>query len=83
MTETTEVSPASLPEIIDRVLEAAEAETTDIRTILASFGRASFTPVLLLPAIAVATPLSGIPFFSSLMGVLIVLVAAQMLARRR
>ncbi|GAB5446933.1 exopolysaccharide biosynthesis protein [Gymnodinialimonas sp.] len=83
MTDEPQASPASLPEIIDRVLEAAEAETTDIRTILQSFGRASFTPVLLLPAIAVATPLSGIPFFSSLMGILIVLVSAQMLARRR
>ncbi|MBF9044508.1 exopolysaccharide biosynthesis protein [Rhodobacterales bacterium HKCCE4037] len=75
-------SPASLPEIIDRVLDAAEDETTDIRTILKSFGRASFTPVLLLPAIAVATPLSGIPFFSSLMGIFIAIVSAQMLARR-
>ncbi len=82
-TSTTEAPPASLPEIIDRVLEAAEAETTDIRTILQSFGRASFTPVLLLPAIAVATPLSGIPLFSSLMGIFIAIVSAQMLARRR
>ncbi|MEX3017044.1 exopolysaccharide biosynthesis protein [Gymnodinialimonas hymeniacidonis] len=87
MEETTtsdaEAPPASLPEIIDRVLQAAEAETTDIRAILHSFGRASFTPVLLLPAIAVATPLSGIPLFSSLMGIFIAIVSAQMLARRR
>lgn len=76
-------APASLPAIVDRVLDAAEAEVTDIRTILRSFGRASFTPVLLLPAIAVATPLSGIPLFSSLMGVFIAIVSAQMLARRR
>ncbi len=87
MEETTssdaEAPPASLPEIIDRVLQAAVAETTDIRAILQSFGRASFTPVLLLPAIAVATPLSGIPLFSSLMGIFIAIVSAQMLARRR
>ncbi len=83
MTDKMQVPPASLPEIIDRVLAAAQAETTDIRTILQSFGRASFTPALLLPAMAVATPLSGIPLFSSLMGILIALVAAQMLARRR
>ncbi|WP_224816892.1 exopolysaccharide biosynthesis protein [Hasllibacter sp. MH4015] len=78
-----ETPPASLPEIIDRVLDAARDEVTDIRTILQSFGRASFTPVLLLPAIAVATPLSGIPLFSSVMGIFIALVSAQMLARRR
>ena len=80
---TTDPPPATLPEIIDRVLIAAEEEETDIRAILQSFGRASFTPVLLLPAIAVATPLSGIPLFSSLMGIFIALVAGQMLARRR
>jgi hypothetical protein len=86
MEETTQSNddapPASLPEIIDRVLEAAKVEVTDVRTILHSFGRASFTPVLLLPAIAVATPLSGIPLFSSLMGIFIAIVSAQMLARR-
>jgi hypothetical protein len=83
MQDTADTAPATLPEIIDRVLGAAESERTDIRAILKSFGRASFTPVLLLPALAVATPLSGIPLFSSLMGVMIALVAGQMLARRR
>jgi hypothetical protein len=75
--------PASLPEIIDRVLAVAEAEVVDLQTVLRSFGRASFTPILLLPALAVATPLSGIPLFSSLMGVVIALVSAQMLMGRR
>ncbi|MBT8411498.1 MAG: exopolysaccharide biosynthesis protein [Octadecabacter sp.] len=84
--ETPEVEappPASLPEIIDRVLDAAHVEVVDLRTVLRSFGRASFTPILLLPALAVATPLSGIPLFSSLMGVMIALVSAQMLLQRR
>lgn len=86
MTEVTEDkdhSPATLPEIIDRVLEAARAEIVDLDTVIKSFGRASFTPILLLPALAVATPLSGIPLFSSLMGIIIALVSAQMLLRRR
>jgi hypothetical protein len=76
-------SPATLPEIIDRVLDAAQAEVVDLEAIIKSFGRASFTPILLLPALAVATPLSGIPLFSSLMGIIISLVSAQMLLRRR
>lgn len=76
-------TPATLPEIIERVLHATEAETVDLQTVIHSFGRASFTPILLLPAIAVATPLSGIPLFSSLMGIIIALVSAQMLLRRR
>lgn len=76
-------TPATLPEIIDRIIAAAEPETVSLRRLVESFGRASFTPVLLLPALAVATPLSGIPLFSSLMGVMIALVAVQMLLRRR
>lgn len=73
----------SLPGLLDRVLDAAQAETVDLRTVLEAVGQASFASILLLPALAVATPLSGIPFFSSLMGVMICLVSAQMLARRR
>ncbi|MEQ8656013.1 MAG: exopolysaccharide biosynthesis protein [Hyphomicrobiales bacterium] len=75
--------PASLLEIADRVVEAAEPDVVDIDSVLTSVGRASFTPILLLPALAVATPLSGIPLFSSLMGIIIALVSAQMLLRRR
>jgi len=76
-------APASLPEIIDRVIATAEAEVVDLEAMIAAFGRASFTPILLLPALAVATPLSGIPLFSSLMGIMIALVSFQMLLRRR
>ncbi|MFN3227217.1 MAG: exopolysaccharide biosynthesis protein [Hyphomicrobiales bacterium] len=75
-------SPASLSEIVDRVIETAHAHRLDVDSLLDAVGRASFTPVLLLPALAVATPLSGIPFFSSSMGIIIALVSAQMLFRR-
>lgn len=75
--------PASLPEIIDRVLDVAQADQVALRSVIASFGRASFMPILLLPALAVVTPLSGIPLFSSLMGMVIALVSVQMLLRRR
>lgn len=76
-------APTSLLEIVDRVVAAAEPNVIDIDSVLKSIGRASFTPILLLPALAVATPLSGIPFFSSFMGIIIALVSAQMLLRRR
>ena len=72
----------TLPGLVDQVLDAAEADNVDLRTILDTVGQASFAAILLLPALAVATPLSGIPFFSSLMGILICLVSVQMLARR-
>lgn len=72
----------TLAAIVDRVIEATYKEQVDINDLVQSIGHASFTPLLLFPAIAVATPLSGIPLFSSLMGVLIFLVAVQMLFRR-
>lgn len=76
-------SPAPLPEIIDRVVAACEGEVVTLGDIVTSVGRAGFAALLLVPAVAVATPLSGIPMFSALMGTVIALVAAQMLLRRR
>ena len=73
----------SLPQIVDRVIDAADGETVSLDTVVQSVGRAGFTPLLLVPALAVASPLSGIPLFSSLMGFIIVLVSAQMLLRRK
>ncbi len=79
----TDHTPAPLPDIIDRVLDACEGEIVTIGEIVTSVGRGGFAALLLVPAVAVATPLSGIPFMSSLMGTVIALVAAQMLLRRR
>jgi len=64
---------------LDDVIAAAHTDTVSIREVVNAVGDASFAPILLLPALAVATPLSGIPLFSSLMGVVIVLVAMQMI----
>lgn len=73
---------AFLTTIVDRVVAATHKEEVAVDDLVQAIGQASFTPVLLLPAIAVATPLSGIPLFSTLMGILIFLVALQMLLRR-
>lgn len=72
-----------MPEIVDRVLAACDGEVVTLGEIVASVGRGGFAAMLLVPAIAVATPLSGIPLFSALMGAVIALVSAQMLLRRR
>lgn len=79
----TQHTPAPLPEIIDRVLAACEGEIVTLGEIVTSVGRGGFAALLLVPAVAVATPLSGIPMFSALMGTVIALVAGQMLLRRR
>ncbi|MCK0097703.1 exopolysaccharide biosynthesis protein [Yoonia sp. F2084L] len=71
-----------LTDIIDQVIDLAQAERISLRDVLRTIGDASFAPILLLPALAVATPLSGIPLFSTTMGILIFLIAGQMLLRR-
>lgn len=68
--------------IVDRIIAATDREQVGIDDLVQAIGHASFTPVLLIPAFAVATPLSGIPMFSALMGILIFLVSLQMLLRR-
>lgn len=75
-------APQILTDVIDKVVQVAQAERVTLRDVLHAVGQAGFAPVLLLPALAVATPLSGIPFFSSLMGLVIFLISAQMLMRR-
>lgn len=72
----------TLTSIIDRVSDAAKEDQISLRDVLSAVGDASFAPILLLPAMAVATPLSGIPLFSALMGIIIFLVSLQMLLRR-
>ena len=68
--------------IIDDVTKATQESHVSVEDIVKSIGHAGFTPLLLMPALAVTTPLSGIPLFSSMMGALIFLVALQLLLRR-
>ncbi|MGZ9811460.1 exopolysaccharide biosynthesis protein [Pseudoroseicyclus sp. H15] len=74
--------PRSVGDILDRMESSATGETTALREVVEALGDASYVPVLFAAALAVVTPLSGIPLFSSLCGILIVLVSAQMLLNR-
>jgi hypothetical protein len=68
--------------ILDRILAATDKDRICIGDLVQAIGSASFTPVLLIPALAVVSPLSGIPLFSAVMGMLIFLVSSKMLLRR-
>ncbi|WP_406721376.1 exopolysaccharide biosynthesis protein [Thioclava litoralis] len=61
---------------------ARDEDEIRIEDVLGSLGGASFVPVLLVPALFVVSPLSGIPLFSSACGILIALISAQMLLGR-
>jgi hypothetical protein len=70
--------------LIGQVQSAAAGEPrTSLGRVIEALGRDSFIPNLMIPALAVVSPLSGVPLFSSLCGLTIALVSAQMLTQRR
>ena len=68
--------------ILKRLRDKADQEEVTTEELVTAFGTASFVPALMIPAILVVSPLSGIPLFSSFMGVSIALIAAQLLFGR-
>lgn len=69
-------------DVLERIEDLADLERLTLRDLIEAFGTASFVPALMVPAILVVSPLSGIPLFSSVCGLTIALVALQMLLRR-
>ncbi len=69
--------------IVDRLDGVAGDGPVAVADIVGAFGASAFLPVMMVPALLVISPLSGIPLFSSLCGLTIALVAGQMLAGRR
>ncbi|MAY61335.1 MAG: exopolysaccharide synthesis protein [Rhizobiales bacterium] len=69
--------------VLNAVRDAGEGDEVTLSAILETAGEHSLTAVLLVPAVIVVTPLSGIPGFSSLMGLVIALLAVQILAGRK
>lgn len=68
--------------IVDRLEDCAQAEDVALSDLVKAFGTASFVSTMMVPALLVVSPLSGIPFFSSICGITIAFIAAQMLFRR-
>lgn len=71
-----------LTSIIDRVAEITREGPVSLDRVVGAFEQAGFAAMLIVPAAAVVTPLSGIPLFSSLCGLTIFLIAAQWLLKR-
>lgn len=69
--------------VIRRLEALGDRETLDLRSLLTAFGETSFVPALTVPALLVVSPLSGIPFFSSICGISIVLISIQIVLGRR
>ena len=74
-----------LEELLEQIATAARSDDTRITLgdILEAVGTRSFAPLLMLTGTLLASPLSGIPLFSTTMGLIVMLVSAQMLSGRR
>lgn len=71
-----------ITDLVGRVRKGAEGDKVSVGQIAEALGQDSLPPNLMIPAFAVASPLSGVPLFSSICGLLIALVSAQMLIGR-
>ncbi|MBD3625216.1 MAG: exopolysaccharide biosynthesis protein [Rhodobacteraceae bacterium] len=77
--QTGRASDRPVGRIIDELDDVVRTGDLRLRDLVEGFGRSSFLPVMVVPALLVVSPLSGIPLFSSACGLTIVFVAAQML----
>lgn len=68
----------SITGVIERTQTATGGDKTSLREVLEALGQVSHSGVLLVPAILIVSPLSGIPGASSVAGIIIALVSAQM-----
>lgn len=75
--------PHSVEEVLEGIEEIAEEqEKVCISDALDRFGRASFTPLLLLLPLVEISPVGGIPGVPSALAAIVALIALQMLAGR-
>lgn len=79
--DTTEHGPVRA--VVGRLDELTDEDRLDIEMIVVAFGPTAFLPVLMVLALIVVSPLSGIPFLPTFIGLMIAMVAAQMIVRRK
>lgn len=70
-------------EIVATLRKAGDDHSPSVREIVEHLGQASFGAMLLVPAMIVATPASGLPGLSSTGGLIIALIACQMIVGRK
>jgi|AntRauTorckE5430_2_1112549.scaffolds.fasta_scaffold00842_5 hypothetical protein len=75
-------SDTPVRDVVDRLEACARADEVALGDLVRAFGAASFVSTMMVPAILVVSPMSGIPFFSSFCGLTIAFIAGQMLVRR-
>lgn len=73
----------TLHEVLRRMATASEDTTVCVEQLMDTIGQRSFGPLLLAPSLIVAWPLRGIPGVPTVSGLIMALIAAQMLIGRQ
>ncbi|QKT03811.1 exopolysaccharide biosynthesis protein [Ectothiorhodospiraceae bacterium 2226] len=74
----------TLAEVVDEITGAGDGEgDISVAEILQSVGQRSFGPMLLVPGLIVLSPISGIPGVPTLGGIVVLLIAGQLLIGRQ
>jgi hypothetical protein len=68
--------------VLDTLADAGDEDEVTIGQILDAFGDRSLAPVLLVPAMLTASPISGIPGVPTVTGIIVALIVVQMLMGR-
>lgn len=70
-------------DVVSRLDALTERDVLELEDIVEAFGETAFVPVLMVLALVVVSPLSGIPLLPTAFGLAIGLVASQMVLGRR
>jgi hypothetical protein len=74
--------PETAVDLVENGWAALNGEYTSIGDVVDALGSANYAPLLILPALAVVSPLSGVPGFTTFCGLLIATVSAQQMIHR-
>lgn len=69
-------------DIMARLRMMGQNGDVSVADVLSEFGATSFLPALIVPAFLVTSPLSGVPLFTTICGLTILIIASQMVFGR-
>lgn len=76
------VPTQAISEVLEILEEAGDPDRVSVRQIVEAMGDRSFAAILLVPALLLVSPLSGIPGSPTIAGAIIALILVQMLLGR-
>lgn len=81
--EDSPVRSDNIERLLDSIARLAGREGVSLRAVVEALGPRSFGPLLLLPALAIVSPISALPGVPSMLALIIGLIAAQVVIGRR